>query len=67
MRQYKQEREYNAVIQQSREEKIVRMESLMDGILPSKDYCTDELAALQLENKVRGIYSYHLLLKAFRN
>ncbi|XP_024379513.1 kinesin-like protein KIN-12B [Physcomitrium patens] len=52
VRQYKQEREYNAVIQQSREEKIVRMESLMDGILPSKDYCTDELAALQLENKM---------------
>lgn len=28
------------------------MESLMDGTLSSKDYHTDELAALKLEHKV---------------
>lgn len=52
VRQYKVERECNAIIQQSREEKIARMESLVDGVLPKEDYYTDELAALQLEYKM---------------
>lgn len=55
MRQYKVERECNAIIQQSREEKIARMESLVDGVLPKEDYYTDELAALQLEYKVQDV------------
>jgi kinesin family protein 15 len=52
VRQYKLERECNAILQQSREEKIARMESLVDGILPVEDFCTDEWNALQLEHKV---------------
>ena len=51
--QYKLERECNAVLQQSREEKIARMESLMDGVLPSEEFQKEEWAALKLEHKVR--------------
>ena len=55
VRQYKLERECNAVINQIREEKVARMESLMDGALSSKDYDTEELVALKLEHKVCDI------------
>ncbi|KAG0628802.1 hypothetical protein M758_1G054100 [Ceratodon purpureus] len=50
--QYKLERECNAVLQQSREEKIARMESLMDGVLPSEEFQKEEWAALKLEHKI---------------
>lgn len=53
MCQYKLERECNAVIQQSREEKMARMECLMDGVLPLEDFRNEEWSALQLEHKVR--------------
>lgn len=52
MCQYKLERECNAVIQQSREEKIARMESLMDSVLPSEEFQKEERAALKLEHQV---------------
>lgn len=55
VRQYKLEREYNDVIHQSREEKITRLESLMDGVLSSEDFHSDELASLKLEYKVCDI------------
>ncbi|CAK9189601.1 unnamed protein product [Sphagnum troendelagicum] len=49
VRQYKNERECNAVIQQSREEKIARMEKLVDGVLPAHEFRLEEWLALQLE------------------
>lgn len=52
VRQYKLEREYNAAIHQSREEKITRLESLMDGVLSPDDFYSDELASLKLEHKM---------------
>lgn len=35
-----------------REDKIVRLESLMDGILSTEDFMEDELVSLKDENKV---------------
>jgi len=55
VRQYKLEREYNTAIHQSREEKITRLESLMDGVLSPDDFYSDELAAVKLEHKVCDI------------
>ncbi|KAG0558177.1 hypothetical protein KC19_10G010000 [Ceratodon purpureus] len=51
VRQYKHERECNAVIQQSREEKIVRLEALMGGVLPRETFLNEEWAALLNEHK----------------
>lgn len=35
-----------------REDKIVRLESLMDGVLLKEDFLEDEIASLRDENKV---------------
>uniref|UniRef100_A0A7I4BD30 Kinesin motor domain-containing protein n=1 Tax=Physcomitrium patens TaxID=3218 RepID=A0A7I4BD30_PHYPA len=51
VRHYKHERECNAVIQQSREEKIVRLEALMAGVLPRETFLSEEWAALLHEHK----------------
>lgn len=51
VRQYKNERECNSVIQQSREEKIVRLEALMAGVLPRETFLSEEWAALLHEHK----------------
>lgn len=45
------------MIHQSREEKIARMECLMDGVLPSEEFQKEEWAALKLENKVGTVIS----------
>ena len=50
--QYKHERECNAVIEQTREDKISRLEGLMDGILPVEDFMEEELISLMNEHKV---------------
>lgn len=52
VRQYKHERECNSVIQQSREDKIVRLEALMGGVLPRETFLSEEWAALLHEHKV---------------
>ncbi|XP_060180872.1 kinesin-like protein KIN-12B isoform X1 [Lycium barbarum] len=52
IQQYKHERECNAIIGQTREDKIVRLESLMDGILPTEEFMEDELLSLTHEHKV---------------
>eukprot|EP00258_Populus_trichocarpa_P011892 XP_002321106.3 kinesin-like protein KIN-12B [Populus trichocarpa] len=52
VQQYKHERECNAIIGQTREDKILRLESLMDGVLPSKDFMEEELAALMHEHEL---------------
>ncbi len=56
VRQYKNERECNAVIQQSREEKIARMERLVDGVLPAHEFRLEEWLALQLEFEVHVVH-----------
>uniref|UniRef100_A0A5B6YNG2 Putative kinesin-like protein KIN12B n=1 Tax=Davidia involucrata TaxID=16924 RepID=A0A5B6YNG2_DAVIN len=52
VQQYKHERECNAIIGQTREDKIVRLESLMDGILPTEEFMEDELISLTNEHKL---------------
>ncbi|KAL7617395.1 hypothetical protein Lser_V15G02697 [Lactuca serriola] len=52
LQQYKHERECNLIIGQIREDKIARLESLMDGILSPEEFKDDELASLTNENKI---------------
>ncbi|XP_010314743.2 kinesin-like protein KIN-12B [Solanum lycopersicum] len=60
IQQYKHERECNAIISQTREDKIIRLESYMDGILPKEEFMEDELLALIHENKLlKAKYENH--------
>ncbi|XVF37885.1 hypothetical protein REPUB_Repub20aG0049500 [Reevesia pubescens] len=52
LQQYKHERECNAIIGQTREDKILRLESLMDGVLPTEEFMEEELASLTHEHKL---------------
>jgi hypothetical protein len=52
IRQYRHERECNSIIQQSREDKISRLEALMDGVIPTEDFMEEEFASLMNEHKV---------------
>lgn len=52
IQQYKHERECNAIIAETREDKISRLESLMDGILPTEEYMGEEFVSLKNEHKV---------------
>ncbi|GER27848.1 phragmoplast-associated kinesin-related protein [Striga asiatica] len=51
-KQYKHERECNAIIGQIREDKIARLERLMDGILPTEEFMEEELVSLTHEHKI---------------
>ncbi|KAK1356399.1 Phragmoplast-associated kinesin-related protein [Heracleum sosnowskyi] len=60
VQQYKHERECNAIIGQMREDKIVRLESLMDGVLLKEDFLEDEIVSLRDENKIlKNQYDNH--------
>ena len=52
VQQYKHERECNSIIAQTREDKILRLESLMDGILPTEDFMEEELVSIKHEHEV---------------
>ncbi|KAG2721022.1 hypothetical protein I3843_02G049200 [Carya illinoinensis] len=52
MQQYKHERECNAIIAQTREDKILRLENLIDGFLPTEEFLQEELVSLTQEHKV---------------
>ncbi|KAL9240082.1 hypothetical protein vseg_014342 [Gypsophila vaccaria] len=52
VQQYKHERECSAIIGQMREDKIIRLENLMDGVLPSEDFMGEELICLRKENEI---------------
>ena len=52
VQQFKHERECNAIIAKTREDKIIRLENLMDGALSTKDFLEDELASLKIEHEV---------------
>ncbi|XP_042028480.1 kinesin-like protein KIN-12B [Salvia splendens] len=52
VQQYKHERECNAIIGQTREDKIARLENLMDGILPTEEFMEEEFLSLAHEHKI---------------
>nr|CAB3486741.1 unnamed protein product [Digitaria exilis] len=52
VQQYKHERECNAVIAQTLEGKIARLESLMDGSLPTEEFMNEEYLSLMNEHKI---------------
>ncbi|XP_050144128.1 kinesin-like protein KIN-12B [Malus sylvestris] len=52
VQQYKYERECNGIIAQTREDKILRLESLMDGVLPTEEFMEEELVSLTHEYKL---------------
>ncbi|KAM3267305.1 kinesin-like protein KIN-12B isoform X1 [Capsicum chacoense] len=60
IQQYKHERECNAIISQTREDKIIRLESYMDGILSKEEFMEDELLAVIHEHKLlKAKYENH--------
>ncbi|XP_058103126.1 kinesin-like protein KIN-12A isoform X2 [Magnolia sinica] len=60
VQQYKHERECNAIIEQTREDKIHRLEALMDGVLPTEDFMEEEFMSLANEHKLlREKYENH--------
>ncbi|KAK7387598.1 hypothetical protein VNO78_28511 [Psophocarpus tetragonolobus] len=52
VQQLKHERECNDIIAQTREDKILRLESLMDGALPTEEFMEEELVAITHEHKI---------------
>ncbi|XP_043709220.1 kinesin-like protein KIN-12B [Telopea speciosissima] len=52
VQQYKHERECNTIIEQMREDKIIRLESLMDNILPTEEFMEQELVSFMHEHKL---------------
>ncbi|KAL4591136.1 hypothetical protein LXL04_004086 [Taraxacum kok-saghyz] len=52
VQQYKHERECNSIIGQLQEDKIARLENLMDGVLSSEDYVNEEVTSLANENMI---------------
>lgn len=52
VQQYKHERECNAIIEQIREDKISRLEGLMDGIIPIEEFREEEVISLTNEHKL---------------
>lgn len=67
MQQYKHERECNSIIAQTRDDKILRLESLLDGVLSSEEYMDEELVSLVHEHKVGILLRFpcSLLLLSF--
>lgn len=56
MQQYKHEMEHNAIIAQTKEDKILRLQSLMDGVLHTEEFMNEELVSLTHEHKVEITY-----------
>ncbi|KAL9237860.1 hypothetical protein vseg_012358 [Gypsophila vaccaria] len=60
VQQYKHERECTAIIGQMREDKIIRLENLMDGVLPSEDFMEEEFICLRKEHEIlKEMYDNH--------
>ncbi|KAL4192544.1 hypothetical protein AMTRI_Chr06g172520 [Amborella trichopoda] len=60
VQQYKHERECNAIIEQTREDKILRLEGLMDGVLPAEEFMEEEFLSLTNEHRLlKGKYDNH--------
>ncbi|KAG5029417.1 hypothetical protein JHK87_012931 [Glycine soja] len=61
LQKYRQERECNATITQIREDKILRLQSLIDGVLSTKESMDEELVSLTHENKLlKENHEHHL-------
>lgn len=58
VRQYKHERECNALLQQSREDKIARLENLMEGSMPTDAFLNEEWRALPWQT-LQDKYDHH--------
>ncbi|MED6186534.1 TRAFAC class myosin-kinesin ATPase superfamily, variant 2 [Stylosanthes scabra] len=57
---YKHERECNAIIAQTKEERILRLESLIDGVLSAEEFKDEELVSLRHEHKLlKENYEHH--------
>ncbi|KAK9072490.1 hypothetical protein SSX86_008924 [Deinandra increscens subsp. villosa] len=52
MQQYKHERECNSIISQLQEDKIARLENLMDGVLSAEDFVNGELTSLADKHEI---------------
>ncbi|XP_020571783.1 kinesin-like protein KIN-12A [Phalaenopsis equestris] len=50
VQQYKHERECISVIEQTREDKICRLEGLMDGVIPTEEFMEEEFLSLRNEH-----------------
>ncbi|KAH0460878.1 hypothetical protein IEQ34_008453 [Dendrobium chrysotoxum] len=50
VQQYKHERECLSIIEQTRENKICRLEGLMDGVLPTEEFMEEEFLSLRNEH-----------------
>ncbi|KAL4591141.1 hypothetical protein LXL04_004091 [Taraxacum kok-saghyz] len=56
VQQYKHERECNSIIGQFQDDKIARLENLMDGVLSSEEYVKEEVTSLANENMVHILH-----------
>ncbi|XP_024986608.1 kinesin-like protein KIN-12A [Cynara cardunculus var. scolymus] len=52
VQQYKHERECSSIIGQLQEDKIARLEKLMDGVLSAEEFVDEELTSLANEHKI---------------
>ncbi|KAK9078967.1 hypothetical protein SSX86_000636 [Deinandra increscens subsp. villosa] len=52
VQQYEHERECNSIINQLREDKIARLENLMDGVLLAEEFVDEELQSLANEHEI---------------
>ncbi|KAL9253259.1 Kinesin-like protein [Drosera capensis] len=52
VQQYRHERECNTLTGRMREDKIIRLENLMDGVLPTQDFLEEELIFLRKEHEL---------------
>ncbi|KAI3523586.1 hypothetical protein L1887_01816 [Cichorium endivia] len=52
VQQYKHERECNSIIGQLQEDKIARLENLMDGVLSNEEFVNEELTSLVNEHEI---------------
>ncbi|KAJ0049673.1 hypothetical protein Pint_15999 [Pistacia integerrima] len=52
VQQYKHVRECNAIIGQTRENKILRLEGLMGGVLSTEEFMEEEFVSVMPEHKV---------------
>lgn len=52
MQQYKHERECSSIIGQLQEDKIARLENLMDGVLSAEEFVNEELMSLADKHEV---------------
>nr|XP_043626170.1 kinesin-like protein KIN-12B [Erigeron canadensis] len=52
VQQYKHERECTAIIGQLQEDKIARLENLMDGVLSAEEFVNDELTSLAEKHEI---------------